>query len=73
MTLGKLLLGLGLGFAALGLVAMGLARLGLHLGRLPGDVVVGGERSTFYFPVVTCIVLSLLLTLFGWLFGRWKP
>jgi len=32
-------------------------------GQLPGDIRIEGERSTFYFPIVTCIVLSVLLTL----------
>jgi hypothetical protein len=45
----------------------------LGLGRLPGDIVVRGERSTFYFPIVTCVVLSVLISLLLWFvqrFGR---
>jgi Protein of unknown function (DUF2905) len=45
-------------------------RLPVRLGRLPGDFVIRGKSGTFYFPVVTCIILSLLLTAIGWLFGR---
>ena len=41
-----------------------------RLGRLPGDIVWKGEHSTFYFPVVTCLLLSVLLSLMIWLFGR---
>ncbi|RPJ83368.1 MAG: DUF2905 domain-containing protein [Acidobacteria bacterium] len=40
-----------------------LVMLGVPLGRLPGDVVVRRGSYTLYFPIVTCIVLSLLLTL----------
>ncbi|MFO0954258.1 MAG: DUF2905 domain-containing protein [Isosphaeraceae bacterium] len=63
--LGKLLIAAGLGLVALGLVVLFGSRLGL--GRLPGDIVVRGERSTFYFPVVTCLVLSALGSLVLWL------
>ena len=40
------------------------------LGRLPGDIVVRGERSTFYFPLATCLLLSVLLSLVMWLVQR---
>jgi hypothetical protein len=42
----------------------------IRFGRLPGDIVIRGKSGTFYFPVVTCLLLSALLTLFGWLFSR---
>jgi len=46
------------------LVALGLVmKLGLPLGRLPGDIVIRRGNGTFYFPIVTCIVISVLLTL----------
>ena len=57
--MGKLLVVLGVGIAGLGVLVM----LGLPLGRLPGDVVLRRGNFTFYFPIVTCIVLSLLVTL----------
>jgi hypothetical protein len=56
--MGKFLLVIGLAIAAIGALMM----LGLPLGRLPGDVVIQRERGTFYFPIVTCIVVSVLLT-----------
>jgi DUF2905 family protein len=56
---GKLLVFLGLGIAALGLLMM----LGLPLGRLPGDIYVKRDGFSFYFPLTTSIVLSILLTL----------
>jgi hypothetical protein len=46
----------------------GAERLGLHFGRLPGDIRIAGKNGSFYFPVVTCIVLSAVLSLIGWLF-----
>jgi hypothetical protein len=63
---GKLLVLVGLGVAALGVLVM----LGVPLGRLPGDVVLRRGTFTFYFPIVTSIVLSLLLTLVLMLFRR---
>ena len=57
--MGKTLVLLGLGIAALGLVIM----LGVPLGRLPGDFYVRRGSFSFYFPLTTSIVLSILLTL----------
>jgi hypothetical protein len=45
-------------------------RLPFRLGRLPGDVVHRGEHTTFYFPIVTCLVLSAALSLLLWLLGN---
>jgi hypothetical protein len=47
-------------------------RLPLRLGRLPGDVVHRGEHTTFYFPIVTCLVLSVGLSLIFWLFSHFR-
>ena len=53
------------------LVAAGLAmKAGLPLGRLPGDLVVRSGNSTFYFPIVTCILISVVLSLVTWLMRR---
>jgi hypothetical protein len=57
--MGKTLVLLGLGLTALGLVIM----LGVPLGRLPGDFYVRRGGVSFYFPLTTSIVLSILLTL----------
>lgn len=73
MSLGKILIVAGLAFVGLGLLAMLGAKLGLpRLGRLPGDLVWHGKNSTLYFPIVTCIVLSILLTLVLSLFNRFR-
>jgi len=53
---------------ALGLLLMAGARAGfLGLGKLPGDIAYQGKRFSFYFPIVTCLVLSALVTLAIWL------
>jgi hypothetical protein len=64
--MGKLLVFLGLGIAALGLLVM----LGIPFGRLPGDIVVRRGNFSFYFPLATSIILSILLTLLLTLFRR---
>jgi hypothetical protein len=53
------------------LVAAGVVlRLGVPLGRLPGDIVIRRGNSTFYFPIVTCLVISVLLSLIAALVRR---
>jgi hypothetical protein len=57
--------------AGLLLVAVGiLIKLGVPIGRLPGDIVVRRGASTFYFPIVTCIVVSVVLSVLAALFRR---
>jgi hypothetical protein len=58
----------GLVLVAAGLLWPYLARLGL--GRLPGDIAIRGEHGGFYFPIVTCLVVSLVLSLIFWLAGK---
>lgn len=53
-----------------GVVVMLLGRAHVPVGRLPGDIVYRGKSTTVYFPIVTCIVLSVVLSLVMWLFGR---
>lgn len=60
-SLGKILLGLGGIVAGAGLLLLLASRLGL--GRLPGDIVIRGENYVFYFPLVTMLVISVVLTL----------
>jgi hypothetical protein len=64
--MGRALVLLGLGIAAVGLIIM----LGLPLGRLPGDIYVRRGSFSFYFPLTTSIILSVVLTLFFTLFRR---
>jgi hypothetical protein len=58
------------GGVALLLAGLAWPWLSRYLGRLPGDVVVRRGNFTFAFPIVTCLVLSVVLTLLLWLFGR---
>lgn len=69
---GKGLVILGLVIAAVGVFLLAGAKLPLRLGRLPGDIAVQGRHTTFYFPIVTCIVLSVLLTLVFWILGMFR-
>jgi hypothetical protein len=64
--MGKVLIVAGLAIAAIGV----LVHFGVPIGRLPGDIVVRRGQSTFYFPIVTCIILSVLLSLTGMLLRR---
>jgi hypothetical protein len=68
--LGKLLLGLGGVIFLVGAALFLAGKFNLPLGRLPGDIVYRGKNSVFYFPIVTCILVSVVLSLIFWLFGR---
>ncbi len=57
----KLLITLGLGIAVIGALYPYLKKIGL--GQLPGDIILKGENSTFYFPVVSCIAISLIVSI----------
>ena len=70
MGLGRMLITAGVVLIAAGLLFTLAERLPLKLGHLPGDIVIRGKSGVFYFPVVTCIVLSLLLSLILWLLRR---
>jgi len=62
MELGKMLVLLGVFVAAVGLLLIFSGRLHLPLGRLPGDIVYRGKNTTIYFPIVTSILLSVVLS-----------
>jgi hypothetical protein len=47
-------------------------KLPFRLGKLPGDIIHRGEHTTFYFPIVTCLVLSIGLSLLFWLFSHFR-
>jgi hypothetical protein len=69
--LGKLLLVVGVLLVAAGLLLMAGARLSLFgLGRLPGDFVYKGKNLQFYFPIVTCVLLSVVVTLVLWIISH---
>jgi DUF2905 family protein len=68
--LGRALLILGAVIAGAGALLYFGARLPFRLGRLPGDIVHRGEHTTFYFPIVSCLVISVVLSLILWLFSH---
>jgi len=67
---GRTLIFIGLALVALGLLVSVGEKLPIRFGRLPGDIIVRGKNSVFYFPIVTSLLLSALLSLAMWLFGR---
>jgi hypothetical protein len=70
--LGKLLLVVGVVLIGAGALLMFGARLPFRLGRLPGDISYQGRRGSFYFPVVTCLLVSLALTLISWIVNYFR-
>jgi hypothetical protein len=66
--MGKFLIIAGIVLVAVGIVWLVGERFGL--GRLPGDIVIEGENTRFYFPIMTSIVISIVLSLALWLFTR---
>lgn len=70
-TIGRYLILLGAVIAGLGIVLVVLGRFsGLKIGRLPGDIYVEREGWRFYFPLMTSIILSAILSLILWLLSR---
>jgi hypothetical protein len=69
---GKLLIMLGAALLVAGIVLVVVARANLPLGRLPGDIVYRGKNTTFYFPLATSLLVSVLLSLVLYLVGRWR-
>jgi Protein of unknown function (DUF2905) len=70
--LGKLLVLLGGTIVIIGLVMILLGRTSLPLGRLPGDIVYRGKNTTFYFPLATSILISVVLSLLLYVIGRFR-
>jgi hypothetical protein len=61
---------IGVGLIVLGIFISLGERLPIKLGRLPGDIVIRGKNTTFYFPLVTSLLISAILTLLMWIFSR---
>ena len=70
MGLGRVLVLSGVVLIALGLLVSFAGKLPFRLGRLPGDIYIHGKSSSFYFPLTTCILLSLLFSFVLWIFRR---
>jgi len=65
-----MLITVGLVLVAAGVLVTFVGRLPFRLGRLPGDIYVQGRHTTFYFPLATCILISVLLTLVMWILRK---
>jgi hypothetical protein len=68
--LGKTLLGLGILFIVIGAVLLLAGRSGLPLGRLPGDISYKGKNLSIFFPLGTCILISVVLSAICYLLSR---
>ncbi len=68
MNISRLLIIFGIVLVIVGLAWPWIQKLGL--GRLPGDIVYEKDNVRFYFPIVTSIIISLILTLIFWLFRK---
>lgn len=70
MNLSKWLVIAGIVLVALGLIVWLFAKAGIPLGKLPGDIQYKSGKVQIYFPIVTCIILSIFLSLLFWLFKK---
>jgi ribose/xylose/arabinose/galactoside ABC-type transport system permease subunit len=68
--IGKILIGIGAITVVVGLILFLVGKT--PLGRLPGDFIVRRENFTFIFPVATCIIISVVLSVMMWLFFRFR-
>ena len=69
---GKILLFLGVVLAVAGLALILLGRTNLPIGRLPGDILYRGKNATFYFPLATSVLLSIVLSVLLYVIGRFR-
>jgi hypothetical protein len=69
---GKLLIFLGVLLLVVGTIILLLGRTNLPIGRLPGDILYRGKRTTFYFPLATSILLSVVLSIVLYVIGRFR-
>ncbi|MCR6110259.1 DUF2905 domain-containing protein [Bacillus sp. A301a_S52] len=67
----KLLITIGLILIAVGLIWQVGGRF-ISLGKLPGDIVIRRENATFYFPIMTSIIISIVISIVLYLFGRFR-
>jgi hypothetical protein len=69
-ALGKLLIFAGGFLVLVGVIVLVAGRMNVPLGRLPGDISYRGKNTAFYFPITTCILLSIFLSFVLWLVNR---
>jgi hypothetical protein len=70
MGMGRMLIIAGLFLLAVGVVWTLADKLPIRLGKLPGDIEIRGKNSVFYFPLMTCLLLSVVFSVLMWVFGR---
>ncbi|MBV9106922.1 MAG: DUF2905 domain-containing protein [Verrucomicrobia bacterium] len=68
--IGKLVVLIGLLLVATGVILWRFPNLFGWVGKLPGDISVQKENLSFYFPIVTCLLVSIVISLLSWLFRR---
>jgi len=69
-SIGRILVVTGLFIAAIGLLIIVLSKTNIPIGRLPGDIVIHKKNFTFYLPLATSIILSVLLSLLFYIISR---
>jgi hypothetical protein len=72
LDIGRLLIILGVALVVVGGTLMLLGRTGVPLGRLPGDILYQGKSTTFYFPLASSILISVVLSIILFLIARMK-
>jgi hypothetical protein len=70
--MGRILVALGVALVVIGGIVILLGRTGVPLGRLPGDFLYRGKNTTFYFPLASSILISIVLSVVLFLIGRLK-
>ena len=70
MGIGRTLILAGAALIVLGLLFVLGEKLPIRLGHLPGDIIIRGKNSVFYFPLMTCILLSAVVSLAMWLLRK---
>ena len=70
--MGRILVVLGVALVVIGGIVMLLGRTGVPMGRLPGDFLYRGKNTTFYFPLASSILISIVLSIVLFLIGRLK-
>lgn len=70
--MGRILVALGVALVVIGGVVMLLGRTGVPLGRLPGDFLYRGKNTTFYFPLASSVLISVVLSIVLYLIGRMR-
>jgi hypothetical protein len=68
-ALGKMLILLGVLIIVIGFLLL-IGEKIPWIGKLPGDIIIRKEKFSFYFPITTCIIISIILTFFFWLFRK---